>query len=157
MDNKLIINGVAMIVILGIIYLLLKRMGLIKDWAERKGDKIATEQASALRESKYFDPKTYQETGVSSTSLASPKKVKEWAEGIKKAFAPSLLRFGIWNDDEDAVYGIFREMSNKAQISQTAEKYYEMYGWDLLSVIDDYFNKEEMAFLYTIINQKPND
>ena len=61
---------------------------------------------------------------------------------------------GVFNDDEDALFGVFRTLNTQFQISFLSNYFYKLYKKDLLSYILGFTNTEERAKLYDIIINK---
>ncbi|QRM89521.1 hypothetical protein FG167_09860 [Lacinutrix sp. WUR7] len=88
-----------------------------------------------------------REVLVLKTSTAS-----RYADQIHKAW-------GSWyqgGDDEEKVYGIFREMKDKVQVSQVAKAYQETYSKNLIDTLKDRFDKDEITIVLNIIKALPN-
>lgn len=62
---------------------------------------------------------------------------------------------GYFNDDEEAIYGVFRSLKTKSQVAALAKKFYELKGQDLYSYLKNYLNDSEMLTLSGIVDQKP--
>lgn len=76
-----------------------------------------------------------------------------YANQIKSAF-------GAWyqgGDDEQKVYGVFRKLKDKVQVSQVAKAFQ---GGDesvnLIDVLRGRFGKDEIRIVLDIVNKKPN-
>ncbi len=88
-----------------------------------------------------------REVLVLKTSTAS-----RFADQIHKAW-------GSWyqgGDDEEKVYGIFRKMKDKVQVSQVAKAYQETYSKNLIDTLKDRFEKDEITIVLNIIKTLPN-
>lgn len=88
-----------------------------------------------------------REVLVLKTSTAS-----RYADQIHKAW-------GSWyqgGDDEEQVYGVFRKMKDKVQVSQVAKAYQETYSKNLIDTLKDRFDKEEITIVLNIVKSLPN-
>ena len=88
-----------------------------------------------------------REVLVLKTSTAS-----RYAGQIHKAW-------GSWyqgGDDEEQVYGVFRKMKDKVQVSQVAKAYQETYSKNLIDTLKDRFDKEEITIVLNIVKALPN-
>ncbi|WP_178989477.1 hypothetical protein [Winogradskyella schleiferi] len=88
-----------------------------------------------------------REVLVVKTSTAS-----RYADQIHKAW-------GSWyqgGDDEEQVYGVFRKMKDKVQVSQVAKAYQETYSKNLIDTLKDRFDKEEITIVLNIVKALPN-
>jgi hypothetical protein len=75
-----------------------------------------------------------------------------YADQIHKAW-------GSWyegGDDEQQVYGVFRKMKDKVQVSQVAKAYQESYSKNLIDTLKDRFDKEEIIQVLNIVKALPN-
>jgi len=75
-----------------------------------------------------------------------------YADQIHKAW-------GSWyqgGDDEEQVYGVFRKMKDKVQVSQVAKAYQETYSKNLIDTLKDRFDKSEITIVLNIIKALPN-
>jgi len=67
--------------------------------------------------------------------------------------------WGAWyegGDDEEKVYGVFRKMKDKVQVSQVAKAYQETYSNNLIDTLKDRFEKDEITIVLNIIKALPN-
>jgi len=88
-----------------------------------------------------------KEVLVLKTSTAS-----KYADQIHKAW-------GSWyqgGDDEEKVYGVFRKMKDKVQVSQVAKAYQDTYSKNLIDTLKDRFDKKEITIVLNIIKALPN-
>jgi hypothetical protein len=88
-----------------------------------------------------------REVLVLKTSTAS-----RYADQIYKAW-------GSWyqgGDDEEKVYGVFRKIKDKVQVSQVAKAYQETYSKNLIDTLKDRFEKDEITIVLNIIKALPN-
>lgn len=88
-----------------------------------------------------------REVLVLKTSTAS-----RYADQIHKAW-------GSWyqgGDDEEQLYGVFRKMKDKVQVSQVAKAYQETYSKNLIDTLKDRFDKEEITIVLNIVKALPN-
>ncbi|WP_339625482.1 hypothetical protein [uncultured Winogradskyella sp.] len=88
-----------------------------------------------------------REVLVLKTSTAS-----RYADQIYKSW-------GSWyegGDDEEKVYGVFRKMKDKVQVSQVAKAYQETYSKNLIDTLKDRFEKDEITIVLNIIKALPN-
>ncbi|TGV03638.1 hypothetical protein [Flavivirga rizhaonensis] len=91
--------------------------------------------------------KVNKEVLVLKTSTAS-----KYADEINKAW-------GAWyqgGDDEDKVYGIFRKLKDKVQVSQVAKSYQDNHSKNLIDTLKDRFDAAEIKEVLKIVQQLPN-
>ena len=79
-------------------------------------------------------------------------KASKYADQIHKAW-------GSWyqgGDDEEKIYGVFRKMKDKVQVSQVAKAYQDTYSKNLIDTLKDRFDKDEITIVLNIIKALPN-
>jgi hypothetical protein len=62
---------------------------------------------------------------------------------------------GYINDDEEAIYGVFRAMKTQSQIAALAKRFNQLKNSDLYGYLRNYLNDAEMLNIKKIIDQKP--
>lgn len=62
---------------------------------------------------------------------------------------------GYINDDEEAIYGVFRAMKTQSQIAALAKRFNQLKNRDLYGYLRNYLNDAEMLIIKKIIDQKP--
>ncbi len=72
-------------------------------------------------------------------------------EAVKKLWDAT----GVFNDDEQAIYGVFNALKYKTQISFLTDIFFEQKGQNLYQYLRNYLNDSEMDTLLTITNKKP--
>jgi len=98
-----------------------QKLGIVKDQED-----MAAEAANAQVESEnYFDPLYHKE------KLRVYGEIKTLSDkGVyyaKKLYDAK----GVFNDDEDTVYGVFRALNYKTQVSVVADAFFKLYNKDL--------------------------
>jgi len=81
--------------------------------------------------------------------LLSPEAAKSYARQVHGVWS-------FWGDDEQQLYGIFRKLKDKAQISQLAASYQELFGVNLIDKLSSRLNQKELSTLLSIVNKLPN-
>ena len=145
---QIFMYGLISVIIIWIVYLLMKRIGLIEDRATIRLEKDVEKSVSEISNTDIFNPNLYKESGYGYAHLPSNETVNSWAKGIKDSF-------GWFNDDEEQIYSIFRAMNNKLTVSQVSDCYAQLYSSDLFGDLRQYLNDRELAFLWKIIDSKP--
>jgi hypothetical protein len=59
------------------------------------------------------------------------------------------------NDDEAAVYGVFRALKSKTQVSVLAGYFFQKYNKDLKTFLQSFLNQNEFGNVATICNKLP--
>jgi len=62
---------------------------------------------------------------------------------------------GTFNDDEEAIYGVFRAMKTKSQVAALAKRFNQLKSKDLYGYLNDYLSDSELLKVKAIIDQKP--
>lgn len=83
---------------------------------------------------------------------------------LKNQVATSIAKeiysaWGSWyqgGDDEAKVYGVFRKLKDKIQVSQVAKAYQSAYGENLIDVLKNRFSTTEINQVLQIIKHLPN-
>jgi hypothetical protein len=98
-----------------------QKLGIVETAAD-----VQAAQASAQVESEnYFDPTYYKD------------KIKIYGEVMSLSdkgvyYAKKLYNAkGLFNDDEDTVFGVFRALNYKTQVSVVADAFFKLYNQDL--------------------------
>lgn len=139
---KISIAVIILVVVLYVIRTIMKRIGLIKSDATLK----AEAKAEALQSSDYFNTNFYKE-----------KTFKHLSDNEAQKYAQELRRaMRMWGTNESRILGVFQKLDCKPQISQIAEKYYQLYSVDLLNELLSELRDSEKAQLWSIIDKMPN-
>ncbi len=148
--------SVGLVIIVGWKYFgapLLEKLGL-KESGDDK-DRIETEDLPQSKD--YWSPGFYKikpyPAGVTDKVLTTQK----FAVDASKTIWDSINTFDwlTWvNDDENRIYGVFRQLQYKTQISFVADWFFYTYKKDLYQFLRSYLNDSEMGTLLTITNKK---
>lgn len=99
---------------------ILQKLGVVETSAD-----VAASQANAqLDKENYFDPAYYEERKKLYTVLSLADAGQSYAKKLYNAK-------GIFNDNEADVYGVFRALQSKTQVSLIAKAFFGLYGKDL--------------------------
>ena len=88
---------------------------------------------------------TSLEVGPGSSYLFSQSTTDQLAKAIYDAK-------GFFNDNENAVYGVFSQINTKAQVSWLATRFAVKYKYDLLEYLKSFLNQKELEPIYTSVN-----
>jgi hypothetical protein len=97
-----------------------QKLGIVKS-AE---DILASQATTQLDKENYFDPAYYEDRKKIYTVLSLEDKGVSYAKKLYNAK-------GIFNDNEADVYGVFRALQSKTQVSLIAKAFFGLYGKDL--------------------------
>jgi len=138
-DYNLIISGA---MIFGVFYFgrnILENLGLVSDRKE-------SNDLQQLNNEDYFNPNYWQRK--------LPAKII--TESFSRKYSDDIYNaYGFFNDDENAVYGVFEQMKTKSQVSYLSYKFYQYYNRSLIEYLRSFLNDSEMAKIAAIINKLP--
>ncbi len=81
--------------------------------------------------------------------LLSLSETTKLANQIHSSFGS----FWSGGDDEDQLYGIFRKLKDKVQVSQVAKAYYTRYKINLIDKLHDQLNNREVDVILGIVQE----
>lgn len=155
-----VFNIALIIIILFGLWKVLRMFGIFKSASEQREEK-QSEQLGTIPaiDQKYFTSNTIVNklkkkypnlTGAQITAIQIPnlKLMPTFANQIWDAK-------GIFKDEEDAVFGVFRKLKSKMEVSFFADYFYSQKKRDLYGFLTTFLNAKELATLYRIIDQKP--
>lgn len=95
--------------------------------------------------------------GVPALLKSYPKrKIVLLSESGSTGYAKELNNsMGTFNDDEEAIYGVFRSIRYKSQVASIVTAFYKLYNKDLLASLKSHLKDSELANVGNIINSKP--
>lgn len=137
------ISIVIIIIILVVVFGLLFKWGLFT----RKEKRIERDIDEIVKKKNFFNPNLWKT--ASSSILLPVQSAKNIASIIEDSW-------GWFNDDEDKIYGAFRSLKNKIQVSQVSFYYLSMFGEDLESRLIEGLSKAELKTIFDIIDRLPN-
>lgn len=127
---------------------LLVSIGVIDSKEEKKRkaeqEKQTTNNSTALVNA--FSPRFYKEKGAGAVLLT-----KESAERLANQIQ-NALGYWITNDNETAIYGVFRQLQHKTQVSFLADTYFRLFKDDLYNKLEDKLSDSELAIVNGIVN-----
>jgi hypothetical protein len=62
---------------------------------------------------------------------------------------------GVFNDNEEAIYGVFRTLKTKTQVSSLAKGFFDIYKLDLYGFLENVLNLSELGKISEIVNKLP--
>lgn len=123
---------------------LLRRFGLVQSRAERLASGGTYDQAQRLMDD-IEASKVIAENATISTQRAA-----QLADSIEKAW-------GVFNDDEDAVYNAFNALNNEADLMLLISAYGIRKGEDLVRAVVSRMNEKERANIAQLLGAKKID
>jgi hypothetical protein len=151
-DNTLILGLAAMaLAYFAILKPITDKLGL----TESEKDRRDAEAGIEAQKNEGWNPSFYKLKPPYAHRLYTPAAAKAQAGIIYNAW-------GKVNDDEQAIYAVFRRLISRAQLSQVVDAYATYYHQDLLTriknpwyILDDGFDTDELKEIYTIVNKLP--
>lgn len=134
-----LIGGGIALAYFGVLNPLLKFLGIKKDEED-----IIIEKAENTAA---WDTNFWKEPGIKKTILTNAG-----AEGFAKMIYQA---FGFFNDSEEQIFAVFNKMKTQAQVSQLADKYFQLYKVDLYYELKDRLSDNEFATIIKIVNKLP--
>lgn len=125
-----------------------KKLGLTKTAEQQQADAQQQANYQAQLTQQYFDSSYIKDRlnkGLWVRTL-TPEGAKGYAEIIYKAKGIPYLT----NDDEAAVYGVFKALSAKTQVSKLSEVFFTRYNKDLKTYLQSFLNKDEFGNVLAI-------
>ena len=142
MNTKLIAYGVGLLLLLFIVYKFLQKIHLIPTQED--------ETARELGNKNFWSPSFYID------AAKQGKKPVILTQGSARRLSDEIWDSkGVFNDDEDAVYGVFRQLKNRAQISFLSEYFFRYKNRDLYEFLNTFMSNEELAKLSDRLSQLP--
>ena len=124
----------------------------LKDTAdERDQAKTQRETENLVISKDYWNPSFYQKppNGYDSIILT-----QAWVDGLA---AKIWNAAGWFNDDEEAIYGAFRQLDYRTHVSFLARRFFDRYGKDLYTWLrDSVLSSSELNTVLQITNKLPN-
>jgi L-fucose mutarotase/ribose pyranase (RbsD/FucU family) len=129
-----------------------------KSILEKLGLKESAEDAATKAKLKNQETKLNIWGGV--TSLQKAAGTRKAIQVLTKAGAEFYAKqinkaFGIVNDDEQAIYGVFRQLRFKSQVASVVTAFFNLYKRDLLTTLKSKLSESELAEIINIIETKP--
>lgn len=120
---------------------IMQSFGLVSDPTESRN-------LTQLEAENYFDPDYYKQFLANSPLVLTENDAKKYIDKLYNAY-------GIFNDDEAVVYGVFEALKTKSQVSWLSGKFFSKYGVSLKEYLRSFLNDSEMAKVASIINKLP--
>jgi hypothetical protein len=143
-DPNTIIKAGVTLAGLFIVYKIAQKVGLIPTAASN----AAEQNLQQLEAANYWDYNKFLSTAPSGTLLLTQSGAAAYVDDLWNAT-------GIFNDDEDMIYGVFRAMKTKSQVAALAKRFNQLKNKDLFGYLNEYLNDSELLKVKAIIDQKP--
>ena len=143
-DPNILIKAGVSIAGLFIVYKLLQKTGLLPSAESTQ----TAQNLQQLESASVWDYNKFLSTLPAGAKLLTQSGAAAYVEDLWDAT-------GTFNDDEEAIYGVFRAMKTQSQISALAKRFNQLKSKDLYGYLKDYLNEEELLNVKKIIDQKP--
>jgi hypothetical protein len=144
LDPNIILKTGATLAGLFIVFKVLQKFGIIKTAAEREEDKALVN----LENANYWDYNNFLKSIPKGTLLLTSGGATAYANDIYDSK-------GVFNDDEDQVFSVFRAMKTQSQVAALAKRFNQVYSKDLYTFIKGFLNDEEMLTIKKLLDAKP--
>lgn len=98
---------------------------------------------------RYFDPNYWTQYNDGNYYMKDGGTILSWVNTLYED------GFSSYNDDEEVIYGVFRQIPDGVALSQLAAKYQEKKGDDLKEKIMNNLDKDEVIKISTILSKIP--
>lgn len=133
---------VVVIVLLGyflIVRPILMKFGIIESKEDKQRDKTAKTLGTATNSP--FSPSYYKT--IPGAMLLTRSSADKLAKELNNAI-------GFWYDDENAVYGVLRQLKAKTQLSYLSDVFFQNYKMDLYQLLQRNFSDKEIDVVNSI-------
>ena len=141
--NILIKAGVSLAAIF-LVYKIAQKLGLIPSKDDKKEEKYLLD----LQGANYWNYNDFLQKAPPGHALLTQAGAAAYVQDLWDAT-------GIFNDDEEKIYGVFRAMRTQSQIAALAKRFNQLKTKDLYGYLKGYLNEAELLTLKGIIDQKP--
>jgi len=143
-DPNVIIKYGVTLAGLYIVYKLAQKVGIISS----QESKAETQNLQALENASVWDYNKFLSSLPGGALLLTQAGAAAYVDDLWSAT-------GYFNDDEEAIYGVFRAMRTQSQIAALAKRFNQLKNQDLYNYLRNYLNDSEMLTVKKIIDQKP--
>jgi hypothetical protein len=149
-DYNLIFKaGIAVGVYFLVIKPLTEKLGLKASSEEKEAEKILEQQESKINIWQGTEAVKRAAGANSTIKLLSYSSAASKADGIQDSFS-------FYNDDEERIYAIFRDINAQTQVASLVDQYRLRHAADLLNALKSNLSTTEVNEITKIINQKPS-
>jgi hypothetical protein len=149
-DYNLIFKaGIAVGVYFLVIKPLTEKLGLKASSEEKEAEKILEQQETKINIWQGTEAVKRAAGANSTIKLLSYSSAASKADGIQDSFS-------FYNDDEERIYAIFRDLNAQTQVASLVDQYRLRHKADLLNALKSNLSTTEVNEITKIINQKPS-
>lgn len=131
---------------------------VIKPLLEKLGLKESAEDKAIKEKLKEQEFKLNIWGGIPSLTKAAGKNktIKVLTVNGADFYAKEINKaFGLFNDNEEQVFGVFRNLRFKSQVASIVTAYFKLYKKDLLNELRGKLSESELNTIISIIETKP--
>jgi hypothetical protein len=143
-DPNTIIKAGVTLAGLFIVYKIMQKVGVIPTAAST----AAAQNLQQLESASYWDYNKFLSTLPAGAALLTMSGAAAYVNDLWDAT-------GVFNDDEEKIYGVFRAMKTQSQVAALAKRFNQLKNKDLYGYLNDYLNETELLKVKAIIDQKP--
>lgn len=132
---------------------------VIKPILEKLGIKESAEDREVKQKLKEQEVKLNIWGGLPSMVKAAGNKktLKVLTAAGADSYAKQINKsFGVFGDDEEQIYGVFRNLRFKTQVGSLVTAYFKLFKKDLLTDLKSRLSESEFATIVNIIETKPS-
>lgn len=127
-----------------------------KSILEKLGLKESSEDIELKKKLKEQEPLIWSGTKNLAKILGKNKTAKILSKVGAESYAKQIKdAFGTFNDDEESIYAVFRNIRFKTQVASLVDAYSMLYKLDLLTTLKSKLSESEFATIVNIIETKP--
>ena len=127
-----------------IVYKIMQKIGVLPTAAST----AAAQNLQQLESASYWDYNKFLSTLPTGAALLTMSGAAAYVNDLWDAT-------GVFNDDEEKIYGVFRAMKTQSQVAALAKRFNQLKNKDLYGYLNDYLNESELLKVKAIIDQKP--
>jgi hypothetical protein len=128
---------------------ILQALGIKKSKEEKESEKILEQQETKINIWQGTEAVKRAAGANSTIKLLSYSSAASKADGIQDSFS-------FYNDDEERIYAIFRDLNAQTQVASLVDQYRLRHKADLLNALKSNLSTTEVNEITKIINQKPS-
>jgi hypothetical protein len=148
-DYNLIFKaGIAVGVYFLVIKPLTEKLGLKASSEEKEAEKILEKQETKINIWQGVEAVKRAAGPNNTITLLTYSSAASKADGIEDSFS-------FYNDDEERIYAIFRDLNAQTQVASLVDQYRLRHSADLLNTLKSNLSTTEVNEITKIINQKP--
>lgn len=136
--------AVVVLVYLLVVRPILQKVGIIETKEDKERDKQAKQLGTSTDSP--FSPRYWKAQKGDTVQLIPKATAEQLADQLNDAI-------GFFSDDENAVYGILRQLNYKTQLSWLADVFFEKYKMDMYQLLNRNLSEEEMDVVNSIATQ----